>query len=321
MSKVVFIISQPSSGSTLLQTMLAQHKMVYTYEESWLMLHFLYAFKEDGIISEYSRETYLHFIKNFTHQFERGEQVYYDEVRKCCNSLFNILLIKNGKEVYVDKTPRYYLIIPELKRTFPDAKFIFLLRNPLAVLISHLNIIPRKRWVSWAQYNRIDLLEAPQLIYNQKQFSDKNDLFLNYEDLVLNPGKVIKKTLEFIGIPFQDGLDHYGNFNRKFNSSKWGDNSGNIHKYDRPNIELIDRWKLRIDSHEKKIFLIRYLDALGKPLFEGLGYDFEKNCNLVKAKQVPLFSSVIIPWKFIIGGKKTSNLSRIIRYGFNRIIV
>ena len=40
---LIFIISQPRSGSTLLQRMLSGNKDIKTSAETWLMLHPLYA--------------------------------------------------------------------------------------------------------------------------------------------------------------------------------------------------------------------------------------------------------------------------------------
>ena len=40
---------------------------------------------------------------------------------------------------FLDKTPRYYLILKELEQVFPDAKFIFLFRNPVQIYASMLS--------------------------------------------------------------------------------------------------------------------------------------------------------------------------------------
>jgi len=50
---LIFIISQPRSGSTLLQRILGGHPEIQTSAETWLLLHPTYAFRDSGIETEY----------------------------------------------------------------------------------------------------------------------------------------------------------------------------------------------------------------------------------------------------------------------------
>jgi len=51
-SNLIFILSLPRSGSTLLQRILGGHSQVHTVAEPWLMLNPLYALRETGIEAE-----------------------------------------------------------------------------------------------------------------------------------------------------------------------------------------------------------------------------------------------------------------------------
>ena len=42
----------------------------------------------------------------------------------------------DGERYFLDKTPRYHLVVDEIMELFPDAKFIFLWRHPLAMAAS-----------------------------------------------------------------------------------------------------------------------------------------------------------------------------------------
>src|SRR4029077_18858650 len=59
--------------------------------------------------------------------------------RAFASTLYNRRLETAGKNVFVDKTPRYYHILPFVRRTFNDAKWIWLQRNPLDVAASYKN--------------------------------------------------------------------------------------------------------------------------------------------------------------------------------------
>ncbi|MBI4530372.1 MAG: sulfotransferase, partial [Candidatus Latescibacteria bacterium] len=51
---LIFLISQPRAGSTLLQRILGGHPDIHTVPEPWLMLHPLYALRSDGYQTEYA---------------------------------------------------------------------------------------------------------------------------------------------------------------------------------------------------------------------------------------------------------------------------
>ena len=59
----------------------------------------------------------------------------------------------NDNSVYViNKTPRYFFIIDFIARTYPDAKFTFLFRNPDDIIHSYVNTFNEKSWYAIDQY-------------------------------------------------------------------------------------------------------------------------------------------------------------------------
>ncbi len=131
MSNLLFIVSQPRSGSTLLQAILSNNNQVATASEPWLLLPFL-SIKKPGIVqAEYDYSL----ASKAVHEFisKAGGEIQLD---KKLNSFLTDIYssIANGNTEYIlDKTPRYYEILPEIKKIFPEAKIIVLKRNPLAV--------------------------------------------------------------------------------------------------------------------------------------------------------------------------------------------
>jgi len=160
---LIFIISQPRSGSTLLQRILGGHPEIQTSAETWLLLHPTYALKKSGIETEYDSRFAAQGVEEFLINYTDGVEVYDDAIRQWANVIYGNALKKNSKIYFLDKTPRYFFIIPDLHRLFPKAKFIFLLRNPLAVLSSLLSTYVKDDWPVLSFF-RHDLLHAPQLI-------------------------------------------------------------------------------------------------------------------------------------------------------------
>ena len=142
---LILLISQPRSGSTLLQHILASHPQVHTVPEPWFMLHLVYGLRPSGLEAEYNAQYAYLALKGFLDETPDGESAYVEALRNVALCLYEKALEPSGKKYFLDKTPRYYFIIPELHRIFPKAKFIFILRNPLAVLSSILEVNLRTR--------------------------------------------------------------------------------------------------------------------------------------------------------------------------------
>ena len=62
-----------------------------------------------------------------------------------CSRLYRARAHLDAK-YFVDKTPRYVVISPEIVELFPDARFVFLLRNPLAIISSIIETWGTGRW-------------------------------------------------------------------------------------------------------------------------------------------------------------------------------
>jgi len=53
---------------------------------------------------------------------------------------------KNETKYLLDKSPVYHLVVEQIIELFPEAKFIFLCRNPLSVISSLLRSWQNGRW-------------------------------------------------------------------------------------------------------------------------------------------------------------------------------
>ena len=116
---LIFLISQPRAGSTMTQRILASHPDIHTVSEPWLMLHPLYAMRSQGYEAEYHAWEARTALKGFFEEVSSDEDAYFVGVRKMCGHFYNCALNSSNKSYFLDKTPRYYHIIPELHKTFP----------------------------------------------------------------------------------------------------------------------------------------------------------------------------------------------------------
>ena len=135
MKAPIFIFSLPRSGSTLLQRVLMSHSQIASVAEPWLMLPFCYAHKKKGVLAEYSHSVSTDAFADFINNLPNGENDYFEALNEFACTLYQKQCM-NNETYFLDKTPRYYFIVPEILEIFPDAKFIFLFRNPLHVMSS-----------------------------------------------------------------------------------------------------------------------------------------------------------------------------------------
>lgn len=115
----VFIIGTGRSGTTVLGIILSMHKDVGFLNEPKAIWHAAYG-KED-IIGSYS-------TSDASYQLT-AENATKPEVATKLHKIFGAYLFFGGNKQLVDKYPELIFRIPFVLKLFPDAKFLFLVRN------------------------------------------------------------------------------------------------------------------------------------------------------------------------------------------------
>ncbi len=267
---LIFLISQQRAGSTLLQRILAGHPEVHTTAEPWLMLHPVYALREEGHQAEYNAVLAHKALHDFLETLESGQTRYLEALRRMALYLYATACEQAGKTYFLDKTPRYYLIIPELARVFPQAKFLVLVRNPLAVLSSILNTWVKGHPILLARY-RQDLIEAPRRLVEGIELLEDRATVVHYETLVVDPQTVVQFLCDRLGLEFQPSMLEYGKGIRP--QGEMGD-PGGVDRYARPATDSLDRWLSLGQTLQTRHFAEGYLRALGPDLLAALGYNY-----------------------------------------------
>ncbi len=294
--RLIFIISQPRSGSTLLQRVLAGHPDIHTSAETWLMLQPLYALKDDGYRSEYNEQWAGEAVAEFLEHYTDGPDVYDDAIRAFARVLYENALARTGKHFFLDKTPRYYYVIPELYRIFPRAQFIFLLRNPLAVLASELASYVGGKYTELAQFHD-DLLLAPQRILDGIDELGERATIVRYEQFVAHPDDTVAALCASLGLSFDADMLDYSTTPMPL--GKMNDHIG-IVRHTKPSPASAEKWKRLATDAQSRHFAHSYLNALGQPLIERLGYSFDE-LSTVLGEAVPASArSNVFPWDIAI---------------------
>lgn len=267
--KLIFLISQPRSGSSLIQHLLMGSDKINSVPEPWQMLALVSTYKNFDVMQGFNqRFTSINF-KRYLNTIPNGYLNYLEEVK--CLSLKMYGERAKNSEFFLDKTPRYYHIIPELYQLFPRAKYIFLVRNPLAVFSSILDYnFKGDVYEFLASNDRLDdLLLAPQNIFTSSINTD-NSLIIRYEDVIENSEEVISKVFKYLGIN-QTPVKSYSITN-EFKKSTSIDTKS-LHRHDMPVKDYLYSWKSVINSTQKKRAALDYLDKLNSQFEDYFGYD------------------------------------------------
>jgi hypothetical protein len=125
-------------------------------------------------------------------------------------------LYANGKKHYVAKAPAFSAKIETLVDFFPDARIIYLARNPLDMLPSTVSWINYSRRVfadPGEGYHYLDeIVDFTQHWYRYPlKYLDSHPsprhLILKYDDLIQRPEHVIRAFYEQFGYPDKPGLE------------------------------------------------------------------------------------------------------------------
>lgn len=183
----VFVLSCVRSGSTLLRVLLNSHSRIRAPHEMHLRtLHV-----------ELTRDFTAEAMKALELNKEELEHVLWDRV-------LHLELTRSGKDVIVDKTPANTLIWPRLRRCWPDARYVVLLRHPGAVIAS----LTDRRTDPDHEAIRAEVLDYSEKLEEARQSLDAH--VVTYEELTAEPERATRGLCEYLGVPWESAMLDYG---------------------------------------------------------------------------------------------------------------
>lgn len=264
----IFIFSLPRSGSTLLQRMLGAHPKIETVAEPWILLPSFYALKSSGVRAEYSHRNLSTAVREFCGELKNGRSDYRQATRDWALKLYEGTL-EADVEYFIDKTPKYSLVAEEIMETFSKAKFIFLWRNPLAILASMMETWADGKWNLY--YYEPDLYQGVQNLVNAAQRNSGASISLRYEDLVQSPEAEAIRILEFLGLNGAERvISDFGDVNL---AGSMGDPKREA--AEEINSNSIHGWREVLSNPVRKWWSSNYIEWIGKDRLSVMGYELE----------------------------------------------
>jgi hypothetical protein len=229
---------------------------------------------ERGHLRTYSNYSSWHAqnaVGEFIDQLPQKKVDYYRAAEKFALTLYRS--IDENATIFLDKTPRYYLIIDFLAQVFPEAKFIFLFRNPLEVLASIISTWGNNSLhvTHWA----VDLFRGPSCLYTGYHKYRDRSLRITYRDLVESPEIQLENLSRFLDVEFSSEA-----------LSKWTDVDltgamGDSKIRTKSTIERasLGAWKNVLNTHIRRRYARWYLKSLGEETLSLFGEDLHSLQN------------------------------------------
>jgi hypothetical protein len=268
MTRLIFLISLPRSGSTLLQRMLGVSPEIATTAEPWLMLP-LWSMRDPAACrAPYSHHTAATAINDFVEAIPDGERCLDEAIREFALTLYSAAA--RGRRYFLDKTPRYYLLVPFLQRLFPDAHFVLLVRHPLAMLASVCDAF-NKGHFRWFEY-WIDWIEGHRCMAEAIRHDSGMSRIVRYEDLISNPLRAITGLCEWLDVPFTESM--VSSYAQVRFPGRMGDSKG-ITAYAQVSSEPLLKWRRFFGTPHRRAVAKRMVGKLHPMDLEALGYPVE----------------------------------------------
>lgn len=261
---LIFIGGMPRSGTTLMRAMLDAHPDVRCGEETRIIPRLL-GMRSNWERSDLERKRLL----------EAGIDDHVIDAALSAFILEVIALHGEAAPYLCNKDPFTLKSSVYLKKLFPNAKFILMIRDGRGTVHS---IISRK--VTITGFNLNDYRQclskwstAMEMMYSQcLQVGADRCMPVYYEQLVLHPELWMRRIIKFLDIPWNSSVLHHEDFIDKpggISVSKTEKSSDQIIKP--VNLEALNKWVGNLPED-----VVRDMDKVA-PMLRTLGYDPEAN--------------------------------------------
>jgi len=252
--QLIFLISAPRSGSTLLQRMLGSHSEILTHPEPHLITPLAYL----GYYDRVERAPFDHInaaeaLRAFVSELPGKEEDYLEALRAYTDTLYGKMLATSPRSRFLDKTPAYALVSTFLTKLYPNAKYVVLTRHPLAVFNSYAQSFFNGDWATAHAFNPIVERYVPAIAQMLRK-RPVDLLHVRYEDVVQAPEQTMESVFNYLGIENQSQVVNYG---QHFQAKKGMGDPISVEKLGRPVADLKDAWLREVNADESKLALSR----------------------------------------------------------------
>lgn len=273
---LIFLICPQRSGSTMLQRMLQSHSRIQGLPEPHVLppLRFLGYYAQPDK-ADYDIVNCGLAIREFVGNLPGGEADYLDALRAYVLHLYDRARAIGGPRMryFLDKTPMNALHWRFVVKLFPEARYIVLTRNPVAVLDSMARTFYDGDYATLLAEDATTAayMEQIALLLSERPV---DLLHVTYEQLVADPHAQASRIMAYLGLEMEAAVVEYGRSTHV--SGSMGD-PVTVDRRDRPDPALAERWAAELAADgAKREAAARFVANLPREQVEALGYRKEQ---------------------------------------------
>lgn len=214
----IFVVGCPRSGTTLLQSLLASHSEIASFPESKFFLNLIAEPREKsrryklGLISLTLRPILEKFLGDVDAPEMRQSLPKLPFVRlyvNCFDRTLRQLAQREGKSIWLEKTPEHLHSIYDIEQYLPQAKFIHIVRDGADAISSLYDLCQRHPQI-WGQY--FDGLDGcinrwlNDVAISQGYLPQTGHIVVRYETLVSSTESEVQRLCQFLGLSFEPAM-------------------------------------------------------------------------------------------------------------------
>lgn len=288
--QLVFLLSMPRSGSTLLNLMLGSHPDISAPPEPWIVLAVADFFGLGNLRDlpyerKWAQIAAIEFLlrpervksgalADLLSQFSRSEAISpFEKTKKFLDLAYASQLDGRGETLLVDKTPRYYVGLNLIDSLYPRAKRLLLLRNPLDIFASYKAAWGFSRDIFTPEGLAVQCRDFVEGLFAFDEYSrlhpDSCEV-VRYEELCADPGNTLRRICRGLGIEFSKEMLRF-NENTELLEEYRRSPVGDFVVVSRPepaNPRTANAWEKRLEIDD----ITALVGVLGGGIFLRLGY-------------------------------------------------
>jgi hypothetical protein len=226
----IFVTGMPRSGTKLLRDLLNNHsKIAIPQNESLFiprairMLGSDANFEKTEILEKFW--SIFRSSKFYANQISNGNGITFEIIQsydaKTWDQLMKPLFMQCSPKdemaglIWGDKTPGYILHLQLLQKTFPNAKFVHIIRDPRDYVCSVKQAWGRNEFRAAERWAR-----TMSVCEGFRSAKSNSYLEVTYEALTSNPSEVLEKICAFLGIVFEPEMKNLGRVTENLGDTK-----------------------------------------------------------------------------------------------------
>jgi hypothetical protein len=281
------------SGTTLLRVMLDRHSQLAVPDESYFVPQLadrhLRRVDADDFVDDLRR---LATLADWDVPLDRVRARLRDgmPVGEAIGTVYDVYAEQRGKPRWGDKTPMYMQNLRLLRRLFPDALYVHLIRDGRDAALSFLAMPAGIMTETWMQPRtpagfacqwRTEVAAARRL----GRRVGSRYLEVRYEELAADPGAVLRRICEFAGLEYEPAMLEY---------------AGNVDVADKPHQQRLLQpptkglrdWRTQMSSRDAAAF-----ERVAGDLLRDLGYETSSARDASGRAQLAWYEARAVAWR------------------------